>query len=160
MQTVLLFVATTALAEPPQVPEPPQAPPVVIQRVTTGEITYAEAHARVLRGETVLVFVGIPPDKPKGLFARINELPGLAPGKYAATRWADGEPRMEIISTTTITSSVRVEVPASTFRRSEPMYDPDHVCDRCGTWVGIQSGGLPGGRHTHTCPRCGNVWYH
>ena len=48
---------------------------------------------------------------------------------------------------------------------SGPKYDPDHRCDNCGhespqgrgTWV--QSRDV-GDRHEHTCPNCGNVWWH
>lgn len=56
-------------------------------------------------------------------------------------------------------------VPApTTFRGrgvSNSSYDPDHNCDRCGTPEYVQSGPGPRpGTHTHTCRRCGNVWFH
>jgi hypothetical protein len=45
------------------------------------------------------------------------------------------------------------------FRRQPGGYDPDHDCDRCGASQFVVSGSAPGG-HTHTCGRCGNVWWH
>lgn len=51
-------------------------------------------------------------------------------------------------------------VPAPTFRAG-PAFDPDHRCDRCGTSQYVVSGRGPRpGTHTHSCARCGNVWWH
>lgn len=52
-------------------------------------------------------------------------------------------------------------VPAARPFLTVPSYDPDHTCDRCGTAQYVISGRGPRpGTHTHSCARCGNVWWH
>lgn len=47
------------------------------------------------------------------------------------------------------------------FRGAGPQHDSDHTCDKCGATQYVISGRGPvPGSHTHTCARCGNVWWH
>lgn len=39
-------------------------------------------------------------------------------------------------------------------------YDPDHVCNRCGTVQLDIDHWNPDGTHTHVCPRCRHSWRH
>lgn len=39
-------------------------------------------------------------------------------------------------------------------------YDPDHTCNRCGTFANVVERELPGGMHTHRCGNCGHEWAH
>lgn len=39
-------------------------------------------------------------------------------------------------------------------------YDPDHTCNRCGTFANIVERELGNGMHTHRCGNCGHEWAH
>lgn len=51
-------------------------------------------------------------------------------------------------------------VPLQTFRNTAGNYNPDHICNRCGTSQYVISGFNADGTHNHQCPKCGNVWRH
>lgn len=51
----------------------------------------------------------------------------------------------------------RVRIPGFAM---ECEYDPDHVCNRCGTTQLVISRWNRDGTHTHVCPRCRHSWRH
>jgi hypothetical protein len=92
--------------------------------------------------------------------------PPIRPAARTSALWTDPDPPPVRTAAPVVIvrpSEVRpVPLPGArpVQQRGGLQHDPDHQCDRCGASQYVISGRGPGGTHTHTCGRCGTVWYH
>lgn len=77
---------------------------------------------------------------------------------HARVRGADLPPKLRdvLAEPPVLRESSKIVKPAA---KPALNIDPDHYCDRCGTYANVVKQEA-NGMHSHQCGKCGNEWWH